>query len=96
MNGCEAAGDLKYVSRISIVMPYDFRVWTLSWTSWPTGTSSRSDVIVSLSCLDSGFVSQCLHAQFKAVKNLHISTCFAVMRVGFSAVFFAVFFFKRN
>ena len=62
----------EYVSRISIVMPCDFRVWTPSWTGWPTGTSPRSDVIVNLPCLDIGFVSQCRHAQMKAVKNPHI------------------------
>ena len=63
-----------------------------SGTGWPTDTSPRSDVIVNLSCLDIGFVSQCWHAQMKAVKNPHISTCFAVVREGCSAVFFAVFF----
>ena len=55
-------------------------------------TSPRSDVIVTLSCLDIGFVSQCPpHAQIKAVKIPLISTCFAVVRVGCSVVFFAVF-----
>ena len=68
------------------MMPCDFRVWTPSWTGRPTGTSPRSDVIVNLSCLDIGFVSQCRHAQMKAVKYSHISTCFAVVCVGFSAV----------
>ena len=46
----------EYVSRISIVMLCDFRVWTPSWIGWPTGTSPRSEVIVNLSCFDIGML----------------------------------------
>ena len=77
----------EYVLRVSVVMPCNFRVLTPLGTDWPTGTSPRFDVIVNLSCLVIGFVSQCPHDQIKAVTVSHISTCFAV---GCSVVFFAV------
>ena len=65
----------------------------LARTGWLTGTHHLDlvDVIVNLSCLYIGFVSQFPQAQIKAVKIPLISTCLAVMCVGCSAVFFAVF-----
>ena len=89
----------EYVSRISILMPYDFRVWTPSWPGWPTVTSPRSDLIVNLSCLGIGFVSQCRHAQMKVVKGPHISTYFAAScacwLLGCFLRCFIIFFFSK-
>ena len=49
--------------------------------------SPRSDVIVNLSRLDTGFVPQCEHAQIKAVNSPAFPRALQVVRVVYSAIF---------
>ena len=69
----------EFVSRVSIVMPCDFKVWTPSWTGWRTGTH-HLDLMRLRIC----------HASTSG-SYLKNSPYLFHMRCSYADVFFAVF-----
>ena len=78
------------------MMPCNFRVWTPSWTGWPTGTSPRSDVIVNLDIMPRHRVHitmpACPNQNGKNSPYFHVLCSCVCWWLGRFFFFFAVFF----